>query len=249
MGLLRGVLGVGPAQARDLVAYSPWMATPNVTEAGADRAITGAWDPIMHRYEPYSPESIRDARTLLARAGYQQGLSLQTYALNNSPFRREEAQFLAKDWGQIGVRLDLEGQAGQTPCSYLLAPLQIGDFQVALFAWADDFRAESLRSELQTYNPGIPARPGRCTEPDRGENYAGISDRQIDLAWKKAESITDTAQRNALYRRIQERVIKQAYWIPLYWRPAITAVSLRVKGFGQSGDLATWRPQDWRLSP
>jgi ABC-type transport system substrate-binding protein len=244
-GLMRRALHLGPLQIRDLVAFSPWQTSPYVTEPGADNAITGAWDPIARRYVPYGPRALADARRLLARAGYANGLDLEMYHPPNPAFRLGEAQFIVQDWARIGIRVNSEFQSGceQLACYY--SHLETGDFQVLLIANDDAPGPEALKSDLVTTRHVS----GWTQQPPPRSNLAGIDDKQINADWMRAESATSTAQRNAWYRRIQERVIRQAYWIPLCWWPDITAVSPRVRDFGRSEEAPVWRPQQWRLTP
>jgi ABC-type transport system substrate-binding protein len=245
LGLMRAVLHLGPLQVRDLAAFSPWQTAPYAAEPGADRDITGAWDPIAQRYVPYGPKALRDARTLLAEAGYPQGLDLELYKPSRPNLRSAETQFISQDWSRIGVRVSAETLRNcSLGCGFDYAPpWEQGNFQALLIALAGSPGPGSLKLPLLPN----PTPSGNSFGPPRPFDYAGIDDPQLVRDWKSAEAATSSMQRDAWYRRIQERVIRQAYWIPLYWWPQITAVSPRVKGFGQSGEAPVWRPQDWRL--
>jgi ABC-type transport system substrate-binding protein len=190
---------------------------------------------------PCGPRALADARQLLSQAGYPQGLDLQMiFPYCGAPEQAAVAKVLVQEWAQIGIRLTWQS-IGCFTSLWDGFPWQSGNFEIFLGGISAGPDPRPLRPWLVP--PAIPPEPG-----GRESNWGRIDDAVLTRDWARAIAAPTAAARNAWYRRIQERVIKQAYWIPLYWQPVITAVSDRVQGFGETGSAPVWLPQQWRLS-
>ncbi|PKG22869.1 ABC transporter substrate-binding protein [Niallia nealsonii] len=63
-----------------------------------------------------------------------------------------------------------------------------------------------------------------------GSNLARLADKEIDKWLEQGELETDTAKRVDLYKKVQEKLIDQAYFIPIYVFPYTVAASNNVEG-------------------
>jgi ABC-type transport system substrate-binding protein len=79
------------------------------------------------------------------------------------------------------------------------------------------------------------------------QDWSGIRDQIIDRNMDQAAATFNHATRAKLYRQVQERLSRTAYWSQIYYRPAIVTADRRVTGvtsppfFGND----TWNTYTW----
>jgi len=120
--------------------------------------------------------------------------------VDGEPRRLAAAQEVARQWGQIGVAVQVQ----QLEPPELVRRLQAHDFALAIHSWA------RLGPDPSPY------ALWHSSQAERGLNYAGLADDQIDSALEEALTETDLAARNALYGAFQRRWIQLAPAIPLF---------------------------------
>jgi peptide/nickel transport system substrate-binding protein len=80
----------------------------------------------------------------------------------------------------------------------------------------------------------------------QGRNITRFKNDDYDRAWKSAEAEMDPVKRAALFIRMNDLVIQNVVVIPVVWRPAVVAVSNRLKDTSHSGwDSDFWNLQNW----
>jgi len=157
--------------------YAPDPATAGriLSESGFDRGADGA----------------------LARDGRPLALEL---LVDNEPKRRAVADEIARQWGELGLRIsvvELDGPA-------LQARLRAHDFDMALHTWT------RLGPDPD------PFALWHSSRADTGLNYSGLADQEIDDLLTNARVENELASRSADYAAFQRRWISLAPGITLY---------------------------------
>lgn len=187
-------------------------------DALIERALNGSATPLdtpilpgWWAYDPearwYAPDPAAAAR-MLSESGFDRGadgtlqragraLALELL-VDNEPKRRAVAEEIARQWGDLGLRIrvvELDGPA-------LQARLRAHDFDLALHTWT------RLGPDPD------PFALWHSSRAETGLNYAGLADSQVDDLLTSARVESELAARSADYAAFQRR------WISLV--PAIT---------------------------
>jgi ABC-type transport system substrate-binding protein len=207
----------------------------------ADTSITGQWDPIVRKYvEPGSFQALADARLLMARTPFAGGFDLGLYTTVGNPTRVKEVEALTHDWAQVGVRLNPEYITGQGLYD-TGGKAYIGDFQVAMFAWAGIPDVASFKYMLVS---SYGTRQLSSSSPLPNLNFAAINDPAIDRAFKSADKSSDPRVLARAYATVQAEVNRNADWIPLHFGAWAVVHSTRIHHFSPY----LWTIPDWTLA-
>jgi peptide/nickel transport system substrate-binding protein len=249
MTLIESALGVNAAEAKQIIAWTPWVNTPKLVQPFADKSITGQWDPIVGKYvQPGTSQALTDAKALLARTPWKNGFSLSLSTTAGNPTRAAQEAVVANSWRKIGVQVT----PNYVPASKLFAgytqagPLNQGQFQVAMFAFTGSPEPDSFKYELASKY----IDRDQSTHSAINENYSGIKDPSIDQAFSAASGTFDNSVRTKNYDYVQERLTKQSYWITLYFRPQIATADSNVQNFSDNPTQLgpTWDVYAWKTA-
>jgi peptide/nickel transport system substrate-binding protein len=170
---------------------------------------------------PYDPAK---ARALLEARGWvipeggtirQKGDQVLRFRLAASAdgFHEVLAQEIARQWEEIGVKVDVDPIPGDL-VGQVLAPRQ---FDAALV-------------EIMVPGDPDPYPLWHETQVETGQNYGGFRDRDISEVIEEARRVFDIARRRELYWRFQELFQKKAPAILLYYPVYTFAVDERISG-------------------
>jgi ABC-type transport system substrate-binding protein len=219
-GLIQSALGLNAKDAKGLEAWAPWVNTPTLTEAFADKAVNGQWDPITRKYvQPGTASAIADAKKLLDSTPYKGGFSVDFFTTSGNPVRQAQEAVIAADWNKIGVKVN----PNFVPSTKLFGDwnsggiLQHGAFQVAMHGFVITPEPDGTKSLLQTKFIDRRAVNHSLTNA----NSSGISDKLIDREFDVASHTLNSSVRRNAYYAVQVEMDKLAHWIMLYWRPQI----------------------------
>jgi peptide/nickel transport system substrate-binding protein len=172
---------------------------------------------------PYDPQRAADSLSGLgwspgsdgvrAKAGQPLALSLIT---DGAADRLATAQEIARQWGALGVKVAVE----QLDAAELNKRLEEHNFTLALHGW------QRLGPDPDVYSLW------HSSQAARGENYAGLSDDQIDELLDNARHDMDIPARSASYAAFQERWVELAPSITLYQPLFVYATSRQLEGLG-----------------
>jgi peptide/nickel transport system substrate-binding protein len=135
---------------------------------------------------------------------------------DEAPDRIAAAQSIAKQWGALGAKVEVQ----QLDSQALTKRLQDHDFVLALHAW------QRLGPDPDVYSLWHSSRS------TRGENYAGLNDEQIDELLDNARHDLDIPARSASYAAFQQRWVELAPSITLYQPQFVYATSRQLEGLG-----------------
>lgn len=170
------------------------------------------------------------AKQLLAKAGYPKGLSVSFYTANDTDSMKV-ADSIQNDLAQVGIKVSIVPQAFST----FLDENAEGTVQPFFnIEWLSDFPdASDFLNTLFNSNE----------EPVN--NSTMYSNKQVDEWLNEAQTDTNQAQRNQLYGKVTNQVMKDAVWLPLYNGVLQDAEQPWVHGFIASPSLADQLQYIW----
>lgn len=198
------------ALPRDVLSrrFMPGLVTPTgqVALPGApDRSPTIPDD----EYDPAA------ARSLLAAAGYPNGISIRLLA---NPSQYKVAKVLALFLTQAGIATDVREDTAEQ----VVARRRAGDYDLycmgRIYSAAD--MPETFHSLLG--GAGTGGKPGE-------RNYGGYSDLTFDRLVADARIATTDRSRNGLLRKAADRAYADAAWIPIFHTKSAWIAQSRVR--------------------
>lgn len=248
-GLVRSALNLSPAQARDITAWTPLVNTSQLVQPFANTQLKGQWDPTSKRFIPDTGHgrALAAAKELLARTQWADGFSLDVTTTSGNPVRQAQMAVLAQNWARLGVRVN----PVYVPATTMFAgwqqngPLNHGNFQVGMFAFLGSPDPDQLKYNLQSRYVDREV----VLHAEINQNYSGIHNSRIDRALDRAAHTIDRTERAQSYNAVQVELNKQAYWIPLYFRPTIATESGRIENFSNNPTQTgpTWNMFAWKV--
>jgi peptide/nickel transport system substrate-binding protein len=111
-------------------------------------------------------------------------------------------------------------------------PLDVGDFDVALFAWAGSGQKASGRSIYETGGD---------------QNKGQFSNEEVDQAWEKLASSNDPEVLDEQRKKIESVLWSELYGIPLFAHPGVVGydASLENVYFNSTQTQVAWNAEQW----
>jgi peptide/nickel transport system substrate-binding protein len=186
------------------------------------------------------PADVQRAGNALTSLGYMLGsdgvrvrdgkpLSLPLIT-SPEPDRVAVASEIARQWGALGVKVEVQKLEGNS----LRQRLADHDFTLALYG------LQRLGADPDVYEQWHSA------QADRGNNFAGLQDDQIDELLTNARQDTDIATRSPSYEAFQRRWVELAPSIMLYQPLFVYAATSELEGLDL--DRGAGAPADIALS-
>jgi ABC-type transport system substrate-binding protein len=247
-GLVRKALDLNRQEIQNLISWTPWPNTPVLRAPGADRSITGQWDPLAGRFLSTTGRgrALADAHALLASTPWAHGFTLDLFTTNGNPARYAAAQYLARSWARLGVHVNLNFVSGADLFNDwdhggIVAH---GAFQVGL--WAESFLDDgsSLDTSLQSRYIQTESSHNATTTGDTSHIRDAVIDRDVDLLART----TKRKARDTLLAAIQQQLNRKAYWIMLWIQPNIATSDDRVADFAPGLAPLNYDIQNWRVT-
>jgi oligopeptide transport system substrate-binding protein len=158
---------------------------------------------------------VNKAKQLLKQAGYANGLTIDMYD-QNIPDAIKNDQAVQSMMQQVGIKINLH----ETTWKDFLSKVMTGTDQMFISGWQQDFPDPSdFLNTLLNSN-------------QRPQNNLTMYDNpQVDNWLNQAQYLVDETQRNTLYAKVTNQVMKDATWIPLYQTEGYYGVQSWVHGF------------------
>lgn len=178
----------------------------------------------------YDPEH---AKELLAEAGYPDGLNLSDYGVvldvMGGTYLEKAAQIYQQNLADIGVTIELRNTS--TPDE----DAESGNF--SMMTQTLSYRADFSYNVCQYGTSGI-----------GGNNFSQLSDPYIDEMFAKAESETDQAKRQDMYRELIAYIIDQAPSVPIFHHELIYAWSDRLNCVVHESTVHPYYIYEWSFA-
>jgi ABC-type transport system substrate-binding protein len=248
IGLIEGALSLTKKQALQVVGYTPWTVTAQLTQLYGDRSLKGTWDPIAKKFVTYGAKALADAKKLLQQAGYANGFHLDFLTTAGNPTRAAEYGVLANNWAKLGVTMTL---VADPPSQFAgdwdhNGPRNHGSFQVNMWTIGNAPDPDNLKVLFVSKF----VDRAQATHSANNQNYAGIQDTVIDQGFKKGATTFVPSERAKWYKVVQQRLNKQAYWVVLWYRANVGTIDKHVvgaTGFPATGYFGnTWNTWAWK---
>jgi len=166
-----------------------------------------------HKYDLYpTPGSRGDparARTLLAEAGYPDGLTLGFVNMRGGQFAAATTP-IRTSLAQAGIRLKITTyEDGDLWIRSLALPSKRLEHQIGLTRWCPEWPGDNARSTI------VPQLDGRLINPRDNSNFSEYDNPAVNRLIDQALAEPDRDRRAALWGQIDERVMRDAPWVPL----------------------------------
>ena len=189
-------------------------------------------DPAIHGFVPpglpgYDPSLIkgyeysRDSALLyLEKAGYPQGIGLESIVLTATSDYVDLCEFIQYELSLIGIKLKLEIATGASFRN------KVANSNLIFFrgSWISDYPdPENFLSLFYSMN----------FSPN-GPNYTHFSDATFDRLYRSSIETEDTEMRMNMYRKMDQIIVDNAVVVPLYYDRLVRFVPLDVYGLGSN---------------
>ena len=161
------------------------------------------------------------ATKLLAELGHDKNKPLKIiYKTSNNPFRIRLATVIQHQLKQVGVELEIQSYDWGT----FYGDIKSGHFQLYSLSWVGLKLPDIFRYVFHS-----------DSVPPEGANRGRYSDQQIDSLIEKAEAETDQSQQAGYYQKIQELLLDQLPYVPLWYEDNVLVQRKNLEGY----ELAT----------
>ena len=187
--------------------------------AGGTR-MTGPLQPKLKEYNPNVPRYTRNlgrAKALLAQAGYEDGLTIQSTVVEYGDLK-PIGQILQANFADIGVKLELKEQ----PFGPFLDDIASG--KAKMFPWVTN---PPLADPDAIMYP-----PFHSKSPKNSDgNYTRYKNGKVDALLEKARRSASARVREQAYKQVQSMIVSDAPWIFIYYRNNLQGWRSNVAGY------------------
>jgi peptide/nickel transport system substrate-binding protein len=157
-----------------------------------------------------------EAKRLLAEAGVP-NLKVRLINRTISNLFTPAGIYIIDQWRQIGVETE-HVQANETLYNN---SMNDGTFDVGL-----DFQGDSVDEPTYQF--------ARHLSVDLSSNRGKYTDRELDRLFEQQKEMTDPAERSKVLRAFENRMLTEAYTVPLLWWQRIIVMRSNIKGWGMT---------------
>jgi oligopeptide transport system substrate-binding protein len=205
LGVDRDVLRTLILPLNMAAAYS---VVPEITH-GYGATVTPSWMPATQAVR------VAKAKTLLTQAGYGPHNPLTVeLRFNTDDDHRRTGLALAQMWKPLGIKTTLFN----SEAAVHFGTLRAHNFMLGRSGWIADYDGAENYLGMYRSNAGT-------------SNYSGYTNAEFDALYAKALLQADLAQRNAMLRIAEMKMLESAPVLPLYFYVTKAIVSPRVKGW------------------
>lgn len=181
----------------------------------------------------YDTADLELAAEKFAEAGLEQGATVRLGYSAPNPRRADEVAAIKASCDQVGFVVE---DAGAENFFEDGGPLDVGDYEVALFAWAGSGQIASGANIYQT-NTGSSGL----------QNYGGYSSETVDEAWDTLSSSVDPEVHMEQLKIIEKALWDDLYGIPLFAHPEVVGHDASLENVRsttvQTG--VSWNAEQW----
>lgn len=159
------------------------------------------------------PYDIERAKTLLSEAGYPDGFTIEIATSGDE--RNRIAQLLQSDFSKIGVNLDITLLEWGAYLDYIGGT----DHQMYIVGWSSGMEPDGSTTPLFHSDSVGPTG-----------NRSWYQNEELDELIDKGKSTLDMDERIGIYGEIQQIIMEDAVWIPLFARETVIAMNKNLEG-------------------
>lgn len=164
------------------------------------------------------------ARQLLAGAGYTPDSPLVlTYKTSSDPFRLRIATVLQQQLGDVGIDVRIRSYDWGT----FYGDIKAGRFQLYSLAWVGIKSPDIFRYAFHS-----------DSLPPAGANRGRFSDAAVDRLIEQAQQAGTLDAQAGIYRELQQRLLQQLPYVPLWYEDQYVAAGERIDGYTLAADGA-----------
>lgn len=205
-------------KVRQAISYA--IDTTSVVETvwrGVGKVAEGPMAPNV-KYADHSIEvheyNVEKAKELLAEAGYPDGFKTKLWT-NEKQERVDMATIIQSQLKEVGIDVDIE----ILEWGAYLDSLSKGEQDMFIIGWT----CQTADPDLALYGPLSQETLGA------GANFSFFIDDEVNDLLIKGRRIEDSPEREAIYKKIQNRVVEQAPWVFLSNGEAVVGSAKYVK--------------------
>jgi len=162
------------------------------------------------------------ARRLLFEAGYSDKKPLVLeYKTTNDPFRIRIATIIQQQLGEVGIKVKLLSFDWAT----FYGDIKAGRFQLYTLSWVGIKSPDIFRYVFHSESL-----------PPQGANRGQYANEEVDQLIDKAESAIDPQRRAAYYRQLQQLLLQDLPFVPLWYEEHFYAANREISGYQMALD-------------
>ena len=177
----------------------------------------------------YDQVDIEGAAAKLEEAGLETPVEVRIGYSAPNQRRTEEVSAIKASCDEAGFEIV---DAGDSTFFEAGGPLETGDWEIALFAWAGSGQVASGQPIFST---------------DGGQNYGGFSNEEVDAAWDTLATSNDPAVHLEQVKVIEKLLWDNLHGIPLFAHPGVTGYDSTLENVMptsvQTG--VSWNAEQW----
>jgi len=162
------------------------------------------------------------ARELLAEVGFGPNNPLRlTYKTSSDPFRVRLATVIQNQLSQVGIRVDLRSYDWGT----FYGDIKEGRFQMYSLAWVGIKTPDIFRYVFHS-----------ASVPPDGANRGRFKSSVVDALIDSAEATPEFTGKATLYRQLQQQLLQELPYIPLWYEDHVVVSRDYVSGYHLASD-------------
>ncbi len=160
---------------------------------------------------------LNQAKILLLELGYDENNPLKIiYKTSNNPFRIRLATVIQHQLKQVGIELAIQSYDWGT----FYGDIKSGHFQMYSLSWVGLKLPDIFRYVFHS-----------DSVPPEGANRGRYSDQQVDSLIEMAEAEPDQSKQAGYYRKIQELLLDQLPYVPLWYEDNVLVERKNLEGY------------------
>lgn len=161
-------------------------------------------DPIEYEYNP------EKAKTLLAEAGYADGLDVGKILTISGGYFEKMALILQQSLAQVGIKTELDSMEQGAA----LAQMATGDFDILVCGYGCSYDYDFWK----VMTDGVVGDSGMFVKLGRADESLGLHAQEIHELYLEAETEQDQTKRNELYKQIDDLLMETGCFYPVFYR-------------------------------
>ncbi|AXH95095.1 ABC transporter family substrate-binding protein [Ornithinimicrobium avium] len=177
----------------------------------------------------YDEVDIEGAKAKLADAGVETPVDVRIGYSAPNQRRTDEVTTIKSSCDEAGFNII---DAGDPTFFQSGGPLEVGDWEVALFAWAGSGQIASGRPIYST---------------DGTQNFGGYSNADVDAAWKTLSTSLDPAVQLEQTKIIEKTLWDTLYGIPVFAHPGVVGYDASIENVRHTAVQTgvSWNAEQW----